>query len=124
MMLSLGSTLGLVLESGIQHLEDAGAPLPALMTDRRDMYSSSGLSPPNLLPYAGMSASLEQLLLLHGQRSGLKCKREGLIRTLLLKVLYGSWPGLRAGSERVQMGDDGVRARSMDVGGAEETRVW
>lgn len=89
MMLLLGSR-GLVLESGIQHLEDTSAPLPALMTDRCDVSSFSVLSPPNLLPYVEMLASLEQLLLLHSQRSGLKYKWKGLIHSLLLKLLYRS----------------------------------
>lgn len=93
----------LVLENGVQHLEDAGSPLPALMTDRCEVYSFGVLSPPSLLPCARTSASLQQLLLLQGQVSRFTCKREGLLYKLLFKLGCGSKPVLRAGSERVQM---------------------
>lgn len=49
----------LALANGIQHLEDTGSPLPAVMTDRCEVYSSGVLSPPSLLSCARMSASLK-----------------------------------------------------------------
>lgn len=85
-------------------MESSILKILALITGRHDVYSCSVLFLPALLSCARMPANLEQLLLLRHQRSGLKCKREGLICKLPLMVWCKSTVILRTGSERVRRG--------------------